>query len=174
MAEKFDLLQTMLHGFDYSGFLTIGHKALTGAVNHVLGAKDGKKGFADTALALSEAKAVRKEVAALAARHRCARYLLDTLISQHGLRAAVSAIALLTRLGAVWTSELSQCIARQACQQAWHTGLLRRQRIDNLAQRPALSRLNEEFRQHFRTQQEDGWRRCVPGIADEKRPPARC
>ena len=76
MAEKFGILQTMLHGFDYSGFLTIGHKALTGAVNHVLGAKDGKKGFADTALALSEAKAVRKEVAALAARHGCAQDLL--------------------------------------------------------------------------------------------------
>jgi hypothetical protein len=49
---------------------------------HLLGAKDGKKRFADTALALSkalslcctlnEAKAVREEVAALAARHRCA------------------------------------------------------------------------------------------------------
>jgi len=76
MAEKFDILQTMLHGFDYSGFLTIRHKALADAVNYVLGAKDSKKGFADTALALSEAKAVRKEVAALAARHRCARDLL--------------------------------------------------------------------------------------------------
>jgi hypothetical protein len=86
MAEKLDILQTMLHGFDYSGFLTIGLKALAGAVNHVLGAKDGKKRFADTALALSkafslcctlsEAKAVREEVAALAARHGCAQDLL--------------------------------------------------------------------------------------------------
>ena len=75
MAKKFDILQTMLHMFDYSGFLTIGHKALTGAVNQVLGAKDGKKGFADTALVLSEAKTVREEVAALIARHRCARDL---------------------------------------------------------------------------------------------------
>ena len=54
---------------------------------HLLGAKDGEKRFADTALALSkafslrctlnEAKAERKEVAALAARHRCARDLLE-------------------------------------------------------------------------------------------------
>jgi type I restriction enzyme R subunit len=73
LAEKLDILQTMLHGYDYSGYLTGGHKALAGAANHVLGAKDGKKRFADTALALSkafslcctldEAKAVREEVA---------------------------------------------------------------------------------------------------------------
>jgi len=73
LLEKLDILQTMLHGFDYSGFLTGGHKALAGAANHVLGVKDGKKRFADTALALSkafslcctldEAKAVREEVA---------------------------------------------------------------------------------------------------------------
>ncbi len=63
----------MLHGFDYSGFLTGGHKTLAGAANFVLGIKDGKKRFADTALAMSkaftlcctldEAKAVREEVA---------------------------------------------------------------------------------------------------------------
>nr|WP_181375947.1 type I restriction endonuclease subunit R [Polaromonas sp. H8N]AWD72301.1 type I site-specific restriction-modification system subunit R [Polaromonas sp. H8N] len=73
LAEKLDILQTMLHGFDYSGFLTGGHKALAGAANHVLGIQDGKKRFADTALSLSkafslcctldEAKAVREEVA---------------------------------------------------------------------------------------------------------------
>ena len=73
LAEKLDILQTMLHGFDYSGFLTGGRKALAGAANHVLGIKDGKKRFADTALSLSkafslcctldEAKAVREEVA---------------------------------------------------------------------------------------------------------------
>ncbi len=50
-----------------------GHKRLAGAANHVLGWKDGKKRFADTALAMSkaftlcctldEAKAVREEVA---------------------------------------------------------------------------------------------------------------
>ncbi|MFC5520870.1 type I restriction endonuclease subunit R [Polaromonas jejuensis] len=80
MAEKMDVLRAMLHGFDYSGFLTGGHRTLAGAANHVLGlnsgpARDGKKRFADTALAMShaftlcctldEAKAVREEVAFL-------------------------------------------------------------------------------------------------------------
>jgi type I restriction enzyme R subunit len=73
LAEKIDILRGMLHGFDYSNFLTAGHKALAGAANHVLGIKDGKKRFADTAVAMSkafslcctldEAKAVREEVA---------------------------------------------------------------------------------------------------------------
>jgi len=73
LLEKLDILQTMLHGYDYSAFLTGGHKALAGAANHVLGIKEGKKRFADTALSLSkafslcctldEAKAVREEVA---------------------------------------------------------------------------------------------------------------
>ena len=69
------MLRAMLHGFDYSGFLTGGHKILAGAANHVLGIKDGKKRFADIALAMSkaftlcctldEAKSVREEVAFL-------------------------------------------------------------------------------------------------------------
>ncbi len=85
LMEKIDVLRTMLHGFDYSGFLTGGHKTLAGAANHILGLvnhpdgsasagqRDGKKRFADTALAMSqaftlcctldEAKAVREEVA---------------------------------------------------------------------------------------------------------------
>ncbi|SOZ24689.1 putative type I restriction enzyme HindVIIP R protein [Cupriavidus taiwanensis] len=73
LEEKLDILRGMLHGYDYSGFLTGGHKCLAGAANHVLGLKDGKKRFADTALAMSkaftlcctldEAKAVREEVA---------------------------------------------------------------------------------------------------------------
>jgi type I restriction enzyme, R subunit len=77
LAEKMDVLRAMLHGFDYSGFLTGGHKTLAGAANHVLGIKDGKKRFADLALAMSkaftlcctldEAKAVREEVAFLQA-----------------------------------------------------------------------------------------------------------
>ena len=80
LLEKMDVLRAMLHGFDYSGFLTGGHKTLAGAANHVLGlatgkTRDGKKRFADTALAMSkaftlcctldEAKAVREEVAFL-------------------------------------------------------------------------------------------------------------
>lgn len=77
LAEKMDVLRAMLHGFDYSGFLTGGHKTLAGAANHVLGIKEGKKRFADVALAMSkaftlcctldEAKAVREEVAFLQA-----------------------------------------------------------------------------------------------------------
>jgi len=73
LAEKLDILRGMLHGFDYSNFMTAGHKALAGAANHVLGVKDGKKRFADTAVAMSkaftlcctldEAKQVREEVA---------------------------------------------------------------------------------------------------------------
>ncbi len=73
LAEKLDVLHAMLHGFDWSEFLKGGHKTLAGAANHVLGVTDGKKRFADTALAMSkafslcctldEAKAVREEVA---------------------------------------------------------------------------------------------------------------
>lgn len=73
LAEKLDILRGMLHGYDYSDFLTAGHKRLAGAANHVLGLEDGKKRFADNALAMSkaftlcctldEAKAEREEVA---------------------------------------------------------------------------------------------------------------
>ncbi|KNZ31843.1 MAG: DEAD/DEAH box helicase [Methylibium sp. NZG] len=78
LAEKLDALRGMLagthgEGFDYSGFLTGGHKTLAGAANFVLGIKDGKKRFADLGLSMSkaftlcctldEAKAVREEVA---------------------------------------------------------------------------------------------------------------
>lgn len=73
LEEKLDILRGMLHGYDYRDFLTGGHKSLAGAANHVLGLDDGKKRFADTALAMSkaftlcctldEAKAVREEVA---------------------------------------------------------------------------------------------------------------
>lgn len=77
LEEKLDVLRSLLHGFDYSDFLTGGHKLLAGAGNHVLGLEDGKKRFADNALAMSkaftlcctldEAKAVREEVAFLQA-----------------------------------------------------------------------------------------------------------
>jgi type I restriction enzyme R subunit len=73
LEEKLDILRAMLHGFDWSNFLTAGHKTLAGAADHVLGLEDGKKRFADTAVAmtkafslcctLDEAKAVRDEVA---------------------------------------------------------------------------------------------------------------
>ena len=77
LEEKLDVLRAMLHEIDYSGFLTGGHRMLARAANHVLGLKDGKKRFGDTALAMSkaftlcctldEAKAVRDEVAFLQA-----------------------------------------------------------------------------------------------------------
>src|SRR5690606_11792297 len=83
MLEKLDVLRAMLYGYDYSGFKAGGHKALAGAANHILSLRplssqkdaklDGKKRFADAALALSkafslcctleEAKALRDEVA---------------------------------------------------------------------------------------------------------------
>ncbi|WP_374493230.1 type I restriction endonuclease subunit R [Brachymonas sp.] len=78
LEEKLDVLRSMLHGFDYSGFLTGGHRVLAGAANHILGLRgdgprDGRKRFADAALALGkaftlcctldEARAVREEVA---------------------------------------------------------------------------------------------------------------
>ncbi|MFC3110057.1 type I restriction endonuclease subunit R [Undibacterium arcticum] len=77
LEEKLDVLRAMLHGYDYSGFLTGGHGVLAKTANHVLGLKDGKKRFGDIALAMSkaftlcctldEAKAVREEVAFLQA-----------------------------------------------------------------------------------------------------------
>nr|WP_315473033.1 type I restriction endonuclease subunit R [uncultured Undibacterium sp.] len=73
LEEKLEVLRAMLHGFNYSDFLTGGHKLLAGAANFVLADKDGKKRWADHALAMSkafslcctldEAKAVREEVA---------------------------------------------------------------------------------------------------------------
>ena len=55
LAEKLDILHGLLHGYDYSDFLTSGHRRLARAANHVLGQKDGKKRFADSALAMSKA-----------------------------------------------------------------------------------------------------------------------
>lgn len=78
LLEKLDVLRALLHGFDYTDFLTGGYKTLAGAANHVLGIgsekeRDGKKRFSDLALAmnqayrlcctLDEAKTVRDEVA---------------------------------------------------------------------------------------------------------------
>lgn len=77
LEERLDVLRGLLHGFDYSDYLTGGHRLLAGAANHVLGLEDGKKRFADNALAMSkafslcctldEARAVREEVAFLQA-----------------------------------------------------------------------------------------------------------
>ncbi|HEY9042657.1 MAG TPA: HsdR family type I site-specific deoxyribonuclease, partial [Rheinheimera sp.] len=77
LEEKLDVLRGMLHGFDYSDFAVNSHKLMARTADHILGIKDGKKRFADTALAMSkafslcctldEAKAVREEVAFLQA-----------------------------------------------------------------------------------------------------------
>ncbi len=73
LEEKLDVLRALLHGCDYSDFLSNGHRVLARAAEHVLQQKDGKKRFADNALAMShaftlcctldEAKAIREEVA---------------------------------------------------------------------------------------------------------------
>jgi len=73
LEEKLDILRGLLHGYDYSDFLTAGHPRLAGAANHILGLIDGKQRFADTAAAMSKAftlcctldaaKVVREEVA---------------------------------------------------------------------------------------------------------------
>lgn len=78
LMEKLHVLQSMLHGCDYSDFLTGGTQVLARAANHILGLReeggqDGKRRFANTTLAmaqafslcctLDEAKAVREEVA---------------------------------------------------------------------------------------------------------------
>ncbi|MBF0611731.1 MAG: type I restriction endonuclease subunit R [Magnetococcales bacterium] len=77
LLEKLEIIHGMLHGYDYSDFLTTGLKRLAGAANHILGQKDGKRRFCDETLAMSkaftlcctldEAKAVREEVAFLQA-----------------------------------------------------------------------------------------------------------
>ncbi|MFJ9534976.1 type I restriction endonuclease subunit R [Herbaspirillum sp. NPDC101396] len=73
LEEKLGVLRAMLHGFSYRDFLSGSHKLLAGAANRVLLEKDGKRRWADHALAMSkafslcctldEAKAVRDEVA---------------------------------------------------------------------------------------------------------------
>jgi len=81
-AGALSISGSLLRGFDYSGFLTGGHQVLAGAANHVRGIRtdggpndqsEGKRRFADAALAMSqaftlcctldEAGAVREEVA---------------------------------------------------------------------------------------------------------------
>src|SRR5690606_22087281 len=64
MLETLDVLRTMLHDYDYSGFKLGGHKALAGAANHILSLRpppgqkntklDGKKRFADATLPLQQ------------------------------------------------------------------------------------------------------------------------
>ena len=83
LEEKLDVLRALLHGFDYEDFKRGGYKTLARAADFILGLppapgskdgkRDGKKRFADVAVAMShafslcctldEAKALRDEVA---------------------------------------------------------------------------------------------------------------
>ena len=63
LLEKMDVLRTLLHGYDWSGFLTGGYRPLRGAADHVFGIRpehkdsqqDGKRRFADAAVAMGQA-----------------------------------------------------------------------------------------------------------------------
>jgi type I restriction enzyme R subunit len=58
LQEQMDVLHSMLHGVDYSGFRTNAWKLLPTVANHILGLEDGKKRFADAVLAASKAFAL--------------------------------------------------------------------------------------------------------------------
>ncbi|GAB1256157.1 type I restriction endonuclease subunit R [Aurantivibrio plasticivorans] len=61
LLEKMDVVRSMLHGFDYSGYEENALQLLPGAMNHILGLKgkngelDGKKRFLDVMAAISKA-----------------------------------------------------------------------------------------------------------------------
>ena len=77
LATQLDILHELLRGHDWSGFRTAGYRGVGAAANHIAGLQDGKRRFADHALAMSkafslcctldEARAVRDEVAFLQA-----------------------------------------------------------------------------------------------------------
>ena len=77
LLEKMDVVRGMLHGFDYSAYETKALELLPGAMNHILGLKDGKKRFLDVMAAISkaytlsgtmdEAEGMKKEIAFLSA-----------------------------------------------------------------------------------------------------------
>lgn len=61
LLEKIDVVRSMFHGFDYSGYEDNALQLLPGAMNHILGLKgkndelDGKKRFLDVMAAISKA-----------------------------------------------------------------------------------------------------------------------
>ncbi|WP_018416234.1 type I restriction endonuclease subunit R [Teredinibacter turnerae] len=61
LLEKMDVVRSMFHGFDYSGYEENALQLLPGAMNHILGLKgkndelDGKKRFLDVMAAISKA-----------------------------------------------------------------------------------------------------------------------
>lgn len=77
LLEKLDIVRSMAHGLDYSGFETNALPLLLPTANHILGLKDGKQRFLDAMLAMSkafslcstldEAAALRTEIAFFAA-----------------------------------------------------------------------------------------------------------
>ena len=58
LQEQMDVLHSMLHGIDYSGFRTNAWMLLPTVADHILGLEDGKKRFADAVLAASKAFAL--------------------------------------------------------------------------------------------------------------------
>jgi type I restriction enzyme R subunit len=73
LLEKLDVCHGLFHGFDYSEYATKAIQLLPGAMNHIIGLKDGKKRFLDTVTAITrafslcgtmdEAKELKKEIA---------------------------------------------------------------------------------------------------------------
>ena len=63
MLEKIEVLRGILHGFNYKAFKNKALELLPGAMNHVLGIKDGKKRFCDACLSMSKAYALCKGLA---------------------------------------------------------------------------------------------------------------
>ncbi|MCP3429724.1 type I restriction endonuclease subunit R [Opacimonas viscosa] len=103
---KLDVCQSIMHGFDYSGFEKNALKLLAGAMNHVFKGKDGKKRFDRAVLALSKAFSLcsthddanqyKEEVAffetirAAIKKSTLARKKLDSDKVEHALRQVVS------------------------------------------------------------------------------------
>lgn len=55
LQEKLDIVQGMMHGFDYSAFETKPLELLAPAANHILGLDNGKKRFLDVMASVSKA-----------------------------------------------------------------------------------------------------------------------
>jgi type I restriction enzyme R subunit len=77
LLEKMDVVQGIMHGFDYREYETKALQLLPSAMNHILGLEDGKKRFLDVMAAISkaytlcgtidEAEPLKKEIAFLVA-----------------------------------------------------------------------------------------------------------
>ncbi len=77
LLEKMDVVRAILHGFDYSEYETRALMLLPGAMNHILGLKEGKKRFLDVmaeikkayalCCTIDEAESLKKEIAFLSA-----------------------------------------------------------------------------------------------------------